>query len=368
MGQSARSRWLTRRRLLVVGIQVLVLGISVLAIALLVGKVQWAKALHDAGHVSWRLVAFAIVLNIPTTLLRALRSQLLVQRLGHRVPFLRMNGVDLAGQTLSWLTPAATGDLSRPYLWRTHDRLPVSAGVAVVVYERLATLLQLALVGGVFAAALYLPPAAVAGLAVAAAALLIAPWWVCLITSRFAVHGAGEGRRGLIGGILRSLDQLEHLGLSLRLTGLFALCTVLVFVISGFQLLVLAWGVGVSVGLGVVIAAYCLSQVAGSLSTLPFGVVASDAVTTALLVAGGVAKVDAVVVTLLVRLALTLPLGIAGAIGILVLGRPQLPAQAAAGASRMPDDRPSGQPSTDGAMPGSERRALGGEPAAERHG
>ncbi len=124
----------------------------------------------------------------------------------------------------------------------------------------------------------------------------------------------------------------------------------LVFVISGFQLLLLAWGVGVSVGLGVVIAAYCLSQSVpafGPSSTLPFGIVASDAVTTALLVAGGVAKVDAVVVTLLVRLAMTLPLGIAGAIGILVLGRPRLPAETATGS--VPDGRsPAGGPAIDG--------------------
>jgi hypothetical protein len=39
--------------------------------------------------------------------------------------------------------------------------------------------------------------------------------------------------------------------------------------------------------------------------------------------------VDAVAVTVLVRVAMTLPLGIAGAIGIMLLGRPRIPEEEA---------------------------------------
>ena len=302
------------------------LAISALAIFLLIEKVNLRAALGDVGHISIRLVLLVVALNIPTTLLRALRSQVLVRHLGHRVPFLRMNGVDLAGQTLSWITPAATGDLSRPYLWRNHDRVPVSAGVAVVIYERLVTLAQMGAVGGVLAAAVYLPPAAVLGIAAAALVVLAGPWWLSLVTRHYSGPGLGVGRRGLVGGLLRSLDQLQELGRSARLTALFAVITLLVFVISGLQVLLLVWGVKAAVGLGVAVAAFCLSQVAGSVSTLPFGIGATDVVTIALLVAGGVPRLDAVAVTVLVRLVMTLPLGTAGALGILILGRPRLPA------------------------------------------
>ena len=75
-----------------------------------------------AGHVSWRLVGVAIALNLVTTLLRARRSQILSpDASASDVPFVRMNWVDLAGQTLSWLHPAASGDLSRPTS-RNHDQ------------------------------------------------------------------------------------------------------------------------------------------------------------------------------------------------------------------------------------------------------
>jgi uncharacterized membrane protein YbhN (UPF0104 family) len=324
-GQGANARRLTtRRRLLLAGLQVIVLLISAAVIYFLVRKVNPGQVVSKAGHVSWRLVGVAIALNLVTTLLRARRSQILLTRLGQHVPFVRMNWVDLAGQTLSWLTPAASGDLSRPYLWRNHDQVPVSAGVATVVYERLVTIGQLGIVGGVLAAAIYLPALATAGLAVAGLVLLAFPWWASVITRHFFTTGVPPGRHGLVGGVLRSLVQLEELGLAPRLGAVFAFYSLVVFTVSGFQILLLVWGLGAGVTLGVAIAAYCVSQVIGSVSTLPFGIGAADVTTAALLVAGGLTKVDAVAVTVLVRVAMTLPLGIAGAVGIMLLGRPRI--------------------------------------------
>jgi uncharacterized membrane protein YbhN (UPF0104 family) len=327
---TGRSHRLTRRRLLLAGLQVVVLAISAAVIYGLYRKLNPGQVISQAGHVSWRLVGVAIALNLVTTLLRARRSQILLKRLGHPVPFVRMNWVDLAGQTLSWLTPAASGDLSRPYLWRNHDRVPVSAGVATVVYERLVTIVQLGIVGGVLAAAVYLPALEAAGLAVVGLVLLASPWWASVISRRFFTTGIPPERHGLVGGILRSLVQLEELGLAPRLGAVFAFYSLVIFAVSGFQILLLVWGLGAGVTLGVAIAAYCISQVIGSLSTLPFGIGAADVTTGALLVAGGLTKVDAAVVVLLVRVAMTLPLGIAGAVGIMLLGRPRIPDEAPA--------------------------------------
>lgn len=336
-GPGARARRLTtRRRLLLAGMQLIVLIISAAVIYALVRKVNPAQVVSKAGHVSWRLVGVAIALNLVTTLLRARRSQILLKRLGQHVPFVRMNWVDLAGQTLSWLTPAASGDLSRPYLWRNRDHVPVSAGVATVMYERLVTIVQLGIVGGVLAAAIYLPALETAGLALAGLVLLASPWWASVITRHFFTTGIPPGRHGLVGGVLRSLVQLEELGLAPRLGAVFAFYSLVVFAVSGFQVLLLVWGLGAGVTLGVAIAAYCISQVIGSVSTLPFGIGAADVTTAALLVAGGLTKVDAVAVTVLVRVAMTLPLGIAGAVGIMLLGRPRIPEEDPAPAPASP--------------------------------
>jgi len=126
-------------------------------------------------------------------------------------------------------------------------------------------------------------------------------------------------------GALRATVRLQDLGLSFRVAVVFTALTLGVFLLSGFQILLLAWGVGAGLALWVAVSAYCLSQVAGSVSTLPFGLGATDVVVISLLTAAGLGAVSAAAVTILLRLATTLPLGIAGALGILILGRPRIP-------------------------------------------
>ena len=325
---ASRRGWLTRRRVLIAVVQLVVLAISVGVIVGLLHKVNPAMVIQKSGHVAWSRVWLAIALNIPITALRAWRSQFLVDRLGYRVPWRRMAGTQLAGQTLSWLTPAAAGDMVRPYMWRNRDSVPVSAGVAAVLYERLVTLFQLGVIGALLATGVLLPAAAVVGLSAVAVGLLLAPWWLSVLTRRAHRTEFADGRGGIVAGALRALVRLQDLGVSLRVASVFTALTMGVFVLSGVQIVLLAWGVGAGLALWVAISAYCLSQVAGSVSTLPFGLGATDVVVISLLTAAGVGAVSAAAITILLRLATTLPLGIAGALGILVLGRPRIPAEA----------------------------------------
>jgi uncharacterized membrane protein YbhN (UPF0104 family) len=68
-------------------------------------------------------------------------------------------------------------------------------------------------------------------------------------------------------------------------------------------------------------AAFTLSQVIGSASSLPFGIGPADAVLIALLVHAGTAPDDALAISLLSRLTVTVPLGLAGTAAYLRLGR-----------------------------------------------
>ena len=329
----ARSRgWRSRRRLVGTGVQLAVLAVSAAVIAGLLRQVNPAAVIRQSGHVSWGMLALAVALDVPLTLLRGGRTRLLLVRLGHHVPWLRLHGVNLAGQTLSWLTPAAAGDLARPSMWRSHDRVPVEAGVAAALYERVVSIALMGIVGGALAALIYLPLPAAAGLAVAAAALLVAPWWIVRAVRRALPGGAARSRAGLIGGGLRAAGRLEELALSGRVVAGFAGLTLAVFLVSGLQILLLAHGVGASVPLDVAVAAFCISQAAGSVSALPFGAGAGDVVTIALLQAGGAGLAGATAVDVLVRLAVTLPLGLAGSGAILLLGRPRRQPGPAAGA------------------------------------
>src|SRR5206468_7000727 len=79
-------------------------------------------------------------LNLPVIWLRALRAQLMVRQLGYRVPMRSMAPIQLVGQTSSTITPAASGDYVRAYLWRSSNGVPVRVGAAVVTFERLYSL------------------------------------------------------------------------------------------------------------------------------------------------------------------------------------------------------------------------------------
>ncbi len=323
--------WRSRRRLVVTGVQLAVLAVSAAAIAGLLRQVNPLAVVRQSGHASWDVLALAIALDVPVTLLRGVRTRVLLVRLGHRVPWRRLYGVNLAGQTLSWLTPAAAGDLARPWMWRSHDRVPVEAGVAAVLYERVVSIAMMGIVGGALAALIYLPLPAAAGVVAAAAALLVAPWWIAHAVRRAFSGGASRSRAGLIGGGLRAAGRLEELALSARVVAGFAGLTLAVFLVSGLQILLLAHGMGASVPLDVAVAAFCISQAAGSVSALPFGAGAGDVVTVALLQAGGAGLVGATAVDVLMRLVVTLPLGLAGSGALLLLGRPRLQPGTAAG-------------------------------------
>ena len=51
-----------------------------------------------------------------------------------------MAPIQLVGQTSSTITPAASGDYVRAYLWRSSNSVPVRVGAAVVTFERLYSL------------------------------------------------------------------------------------------------------------------------------------------------------------------------------------------------------------------------------------
>src|SRR6266542_199386 len=99
------------------------------------------------GGANVPLLAGAIGLNVPVIAFRAWRTRALLGRLHAAVPLLDVAEAQLVGQTLSGLTPAASGDLSRAYLWNRRSGVPVATGALVVVAERVLSLLLLVAVG-----------------------------------------------------------------------------------------------------------------------------------------------------------------------------------------------------------------------------
>jgi len=309
-----RARWITR---------VASVLISLGALALLLRRVDLPAALRTATAEPWPPLAAAVMLNIVATWLRAARSQIVLNAMGHRVDRVRMAGTQLAGQTLSWVSPAAAGDFVRPYLWRRHDGVPLTPGVVTVLYERIFSFGQLLVLGAACLAPFVLGGLGLIAAVVGASCLLTLPWLIPRLARRLPeVSGSGDARMSWRGRLALAAGQLWRLAGDGRLCLRFTSLTVAVMAVSALQIELLAAGVGIGLPFWIAAAAFALSQVIGSASSLPFGIGPADAVLIALLVHAGTGPAGALAISLLTRLTVTVPLGLAGAAAYLRLGRP----------------------------------------------
>ena len=150
--------------------------ISAAALAILLRRVDLPAAVRTAAHEPLLVLASTVALNVLATWVRAVRSQRVLAALGQRIDGRRNAAVQLAGQTLSWVSPAAAGDFVRPYLWRAHDGVPLTPGAVTVIYERIVSFAQLGIVGAACVAPFALGGAALAAVWAATAVLLGLPW------------------------------------------------------------------------------------------------------------------------------------------------------------------------------------------------
>ena len=278
----------------------------------------------------------ALLLNVPIVLLRSVRAQVALRFLGHRISLRSMIPVQLVGQTSSTVTPAASGDYVRAYIWRRNESIPVRDGAAVVTFERFYSLFLLVLVAILL---ISLPRhgwigwiAVAAGLGVAT----VSPAGVELVTppalERWALRRITGGR--LLGrfaeGALEMADNLRRLLRSPLILVQTSAITIAVFIFSGLQVMLLLAGLGDSVRISQAVSVYATSQVAGILSTLPFGLGAADAILVAALAGYGVSVADSATAAVLFRAVSTLPLALAGLVAYMRIGRPVATEQAAA--------------------------------------
>jgi uncharacterized protein (TIRG00374 family) len=262
----------------------------------------------------------ALLLNIPVVALRSFRAQVVLQFLGHRVSFWSMIPVQLVGQTSSTITPAASGDYIRAYMWRRTQLIPVRDGAAVVTFERIYSLFLLVAVAlllitlprhgfiGWVAVAVGLVAATLAPVAVELAAPpAIERWALSRVTGGRLLSRFAEGAFEMV-------DKLRKILRSPALLTQTSAITLAIFVVSAFQLMLLLIGLGDSIRVTQAVAVYATSQIAGILSTLPFGLGASDAILVAVLAGYGIGVVDSATAAVLNRAVSTVPLALAGLI------------------------------------------------------
>lgn len=282
----------------------------------------WASLQQvDPGPLAW-----ALLLNIPIVVLRAFRAQAYIGALKHPVPMRSMIPIQLVGQTSSSLTPAASGDYVRAYLWRQSNGVPVRVGAAVVTFERLYSL---GLLVAVSALLIFLPRHGVIGWIGVAAGLALAtfsPMLFELLPPNLERWALGKVTRGPLKrfaeGAQVMLDQVRALMRAPLVLSWTSFLTLVIFIAGGAQVWLVLDALSHVVPMTQAVAASTTSQVAGIISTLPFGIGSQDAILVAAFAGYGVTVALAASVAVLVRATSTLPQGLAGLVAYLLVEKP----------------------------------------------
>lgn len=285
------------------------------------GLLLWRAGPAHVGAALTRLslpaLLLTLLLNVPVTAVRALRTRLILDRLGYRVGWASLVRAQLAGQTLSSLTPAASGDLVRAWLWRQDDDVPATSGVAAVVYERIASLALLLAAGAAFYAPSIGGPPVVTGVCAGALLVIAVPWALAKLAPARRLGTALLTQASRLPGLSGRTRPLHRMGGAVavlagdaRLLTTFGLTTLLVFLFSGLQIWLLVSGMGGAVSVAGATGVYGLSQAGGSLSALPFGLGPADAIVVGMLLRTGTSFGVGTTVALLLRGTVTLPVAL----------------------------------------------------------
>lgn len=258
-------------RALVIGVVITVVAYAVLVVVSDLDAVQAA-----ATDVPGAAIGLALLASTGNFVLRALRWDLYLARIGLSVPWLDRWLVFLAGFSMS-LTPGKVGELLKPALLSARHGTPAAPVGSVVVAERITDLLAVALLLGLGALA---EPrvAAVAGLVwlgvLGGLAVLASPRLAALALAVIRRLPLGDRVADLVEGILESLRVLSRPAalvpaLLLSTGAWFLQCLSLFLVADGLA--------GLELSLLESVLAYTAPLLAGAAALVPGGVGVAEA-------------------------------------------------------------------------------------------
>jgi uncharacterized membrane protein YbhN (UPF0104 family) len=285
-----------------------------------------ARILGSTSQLGWAGCGLVLALSMLNYLLRFGRWQLLIGHLGHRLPLARHLLCYLSGFALT-VSPMKAGEALRGVYLREHG-VGYSQSVGALFVERLLDLLAMIVLASLVLAGLPAYRPLVLGVLASALMLLgavgsgtVARW----IDARRAVQRGALAARALAAG-----SRLLHSAAALLVPRL---------LFSGIAIGIVSWGceglgfflicqsLHIGTGLLSAISIYALGILAGSAAFfLPAGIGGTELAMSALLVAEGTPVRDAVIATLLCRVAtlwFAVLLGIASA-GLLEFAAPRL--------------------------------------------
>jgi uncharacterized protein (TIRG00374 family) len=272
-----------------------------------------------------------VLLSLALILLWADRSASLLAGVGYPLSRLTLAPIVAFANTVNNLTPASSGEALRAVVLRERHGIPIRRSAPVILMERIYALYLMAItaIGLALVEEVHKPQFVLLALVILAFLaflpnlayefLHVRPLaWAGRLLAHL-VHRPGTAR---IAGVLAEVDG--HLEMLLthpaRAIG-FVIRTLLVFAVYAAILTLALYGLGESIPPWTAWAAYGLAMVAGVLSSLPFGLGATDTVLTILLVRWGIPLEVAALSALLLRFLQTLPTGIVGALAYIYVSR-----------------------------------------------
>lgn len=284
-------------------------------------------ALGDVGaqyFVAIPLLSLALIIPL------ALRGRVMLAGLGHQASVIAIAPLAYYGNTVGFMTPAASGEALRPSLFKRTFGLPVAQGAGIVFFERLFSFY---LFGLSCLLALSWTKEAPDWLGPVATALLLA---ACVVPTAFVSAAPTLNRmlptermiQLIPGGIRHHVEEgsatLAKLWTSAVVVAAFVVLSAIAFLVLALQFWLLPEALGQDISVQEAYVVLTASAMAGFLSGLPLGLGATDAVMLSLLRAYGVDTTEAGQIVILNRVLINLPTGLFG-LGAYLLALRQKP-------------------------------------------
>lgn len=300
-------------------------GLALIFLSLVV----WRSRVWEAGDSFERVDALTIIvvplLSLVAAVPLAVRGREIMSALGYRIRAVALIPVSFYGNTVGFLTPAASGELLRPSLLERGFGVPVPRGAAVVVYERVYSMYLMCL-SGLFAFTWTGAVPVEAGVALLPI-MVVLPLFPRSVLRLFDVRLERLSARfpafvrSRLGGLSEASDSADTLWRSAGLALSFTVLSLVVFGLMAVQFWLLVEGTGENISLTEAWVVFFVANMAGVLSGLPLGLGASDAVMVSLLNAYGVELAAAAAIAVLVRVLINLPTGVLGLMAYVVAVR-----------------------------------------------
>jgi uncharacterized protein (TIRG00374 family) len=280
------------------------------------------KVMDALAHYAWATAVGALCLAAINYLLRFLKWEMYLRRLGVRIPLRDSFGIFLSGFSLT-VTPGKVGEVLKSYLLREAHGVPMARTAPIVVAERLTDLVALASLALIGVGAL------AGGERVAWAALALVGVAVACVASEKLAHGIIDvvGAMPVVGklapklrefyGSTKTLLHPTPLVVATLLSIVAWLCECVAFwlVLRGFS--------GAAASLKLCTFIYATMTIAGALSFLPGGLGVQEIGMVKLLIAQahGVSEPMAAAATFITRLCTLWFAVVIGVVALVIMQR-----------------------------------------------